>query len=389
MTVEATIERVRNFYEDEARSPKVVTSLDEIPFSFDMIGPEWMTAILCADVPGAKVTKVTLDEADDGTSNRRRIFLEYNAAGQAAGLPRSVFSKGSIGLLNRINLGLSGGAEAEVEFYDKIRPLVKADLPVPRFAKFEADTFKSIIVLDDMEGEVEFCRHWTPISREQIRSQLDLISTYHARFLEDPKINVNTTALVTWPDFFQAVVSYGHENATNAGLREADREGVVPKRLMSRFDEVWPATLFANEEHRRLPATLIHGDCHLKQWYIRKDTGTMGVSDWQCASFGHWSRDLAYMTATSLSVEDRRAWEGELVPEYREMMLSKGAAMPSLDETWLRYRQNMAGALSWWTGTLTPTKDQPDMQPRDTSLEFIKRLSHAMDDLDSIDACKG
>ena len=126
MTVEATIERVRNFYEDEARSPHIVTSLSEIPFSFDMIGPEWMTAIMCAGVPGARVTKVTLDEADDGTSNRRRIFLEYNDQGKAAGLPNSVFSKGSIGLLNRINLGLSGGAEAEVEFYDKIRPLVKA-----------------------------------------------------------------------------------------------------------------------------------------------------------------------------------------------------------------------------------------------------------------------
>lgn len=386
--VEAIIERVRSHYEQEARDPQVVTSLDQLPFSYEMIGPEWMTAIMCRDVPGAQVTEVGLDEADDGTSNRRRIFLKYNAAGEAAGLPRSVFSKGSIGLLNRINLGLSGGAEAEVEFYNKLRPYVEADLPVPRFAKFDRETFNSIIILDDIAGEVEFCRHWTPISHDQIRSQLDLIATYHARFLGDPAINAGTTALVTWPDFFQAVVAYGHEASTNAGLREADHAGVVPERIMARFDEVWPATLFANEEHRRLPATLIHGDCHLKQWFVRKATGTMGVTDWQCASWGHWSRDLAYMTATSLAIEDRRAWERDLVGEYIEMMRAKGADMPGFDEVWLRYRQNMAGALSWWTGTLTPTKDQPDMQPRETSLEFIKRLSHAMDDLDSIDACQ-
>lgn len=30
--------------------------------------------------------------------------------------------------------------------------------------------------------------------------------------------------------------------------------------------------------------------------------------------------------------------------------------------------------------------DQPDIQPRETSLEFIKRLSHGIDDLDSLDA---
>lgn len=388
MLVEKVIERIRSHYEDEGREPQVVTRLDQLPFSYEMIGPEWMSAIMCRDVPGAQVTEVTLDEADDGTSNRRRIFLAYNDAGEAAGLPQSVFAKGSIGLLNRINLGLSGGAEAEVEFYKKLRPFVDADIPIPRFANFDPETFNSIVILDDIASEVEFCRHWTPISRDQIRSQLDLISTYHARFLSDPELNARTTNLVTWPDFFQAVVAYGHEAATNEGLREADREGVVPKRIMDRFDEVWPATVFANEEHRRLPATLIHGDCHLKQWFIRKATGTMGVSDWQCASFGHWGRDLSYMTATSLTVEDRRAWEHDLVTEYIELMTSKGVEMPPFDEVWLHYRRNMAGALSWWTGTLTPTKDQPDMQPRDTSLEFIKRLSHAMDDLDAIDACQ-
>lgn len=62
--------------------------------------------------------------------------------------------------------------------------------------------------------------------------------------------------------------------------------------------------------------------------------------------------------------------------------------MPGFDEVRLRDRQDKAGALSWRTGTLAPSKDRPDVQPHDTSLEFIERPAHATDDLDSIDACQ-
>jgi hypothetical protein len=94
------------------------------------------------------------------------------------------------------------------------------------------------------------------------------------------------------------------------------------------------------------------------------------------------------MTATCLAVEDRRRWERDLVAYYLDRMAASGAEVLDFDQTWLRYRQNMVQALSWWTGTLAPTEDQPDMQPRDTSLEFIKRLAHAIDDLDALDACR-
>ena len=379
------IDRIRARYDEDKAVAREARALDEIPFSYEMIGPDWMTAVLCRSVPGARVTKVTLGEADEGTSSRRAIYLEYNEAGARAGLPRSVFCKSSHSVLHRINLGLSGAAFSEVTFYNTLRPLVEVDAPEPYFANFDPETFNSIIVLRNMEEEVEFCRHWTPISREQIRSQLDLISTFHARFLEDAEINARTVPLATWSKFYAAVESYGHEAATNEGFLLA--EEVIPARLYKRFPEVWPAQKWANDLHDRLPATLIHGDCHLKQWYIRRSTGGMGLTDWQCASFGHWSRDLAYMTATSLTVEDRRAWDRELVAEYIEMMKSKGVDMPSFDETFLRYRQGMVGSLSWWTGTLAPTKDQPDMQPRDTTMEFIKRLAHAVDDLDGLDVC--
>lgn len=53
------------------------------------------------------------DKLLSGTSNRRRIFMTWNEAGQKAGLPKSVFCKGSADLINRLVLS-SWGTLTEV-----------------------------------------------------------------------------------------------------------------------------------------------------------------------------------------------------------------------------------------------------------------------------------
>jgi hypothetical protein len=58
----------------------------------------------------------------------------------------------------------------------------------------------------------------------------------------------------------------------------------------------------------------------------------------------------------------------------------------TFDQTLLIYRQQLLAALAMWTSTLTPAPGSPDMQPAETSLEFIKRMSHAIDDLDALDS---
>ena len=137
--------------------------------------------------------------------------------------------------------------------------------------------------------------------------------------------------------------------------------------------------------HGELPRTFIHNDTHLKNWYIAGES-QMGLNDWQTACKGHWSRDLAYTLATSLTVENRRTWEDELLKHYREQFAAVSGVNLSPDEIQLRYRQQMISVLSMWTVTFAPKENAPDMQPEDTCVEFIQRISTAVDDLDSIDS---
>lgn len=378
--------KIRELYEREEQAGRYATAPGDIPFSYSRITPEWLTHHICRGHLGARVTSFRLDEKDDGTSNRQRIFLTYNDAGNAARLPPSVFCKASQGLLNRINLALSGGTHAEVTFYNKVRPLLSLNIPRCLLATYDPESFNSIIMLEDIGAEVAFCNHATPMTEAEVAGQIELLAGMHGQFFDKPRYTPATLGLWTWPQFFYAVVSYGHEQATNNGFLAA--ESVIPPRLFKRFKEIWPATCFAVDQHKTLPATLLHGDCHLKQWFKGPAPGQMGVSDWQCATFGSWARDIAYVMATSSAIGDRRRWERDILKHYLGCLARTGAAAPGFDEAWLRYRQNMVSVLSWWTGTLTPTEDQPDMQPRETSLEFIKRITHAIDDLDALAVCR-
>ena len=54
------------------------------------------------------------------------------------------------------------------------------------------------------------------------------------------------------------------------------------------------------------------------------------------------------------------------------------------DEAWMHYRQQLMTVLTWWAVTLTPPEGLPDMQPRDITLEFLRRITTAMDDVDTL-----
>jgi hypothetical protein len=66
---------------------------DDVPCSPNAITIEWLTAVLCSQIPGTAVTNVHVAPASSGTHERHRLLLTYNDAGQRAGLPASIFTK--------------------------------------------------------------------------------------------------------------------------------------------------------------------------------------------------------------------------------------------------------------------------------------------------------
>jgi hypothetical protein len=378
MKVTERFATVKRLFEIERSSNKMVTGADEIPITYDRITDEWLTNTICRTTPGAVVVSHELDAPDEGTSNRRRIFLKYNEQGTKAGLPVSVFCKATQSLANRYILGLTGCAEGEVHFYNNVRSTLDVEAPVGFFANVNMDSLNSIVVLNDLANEVEFCDHRTEMTIERARSQMVLLAKLHGRFFQDPELGRYQTV----ENFAQTMVNeIDLEKSHEHGMEMA--ESVIPAGFYVRKAEIWPAILRSYEVHTKLPRTLIHGDVHLKNWYVAAN-GEMGLSDWQCCAQAHWSRDLAYTISTALTVENRRAWEADLIRYYLELLAAQGVPVPSFDEAMFLYRQQLVAALPMWTGTLGASASAPDMQPQATSVEFVKRIAHAIDDLDAL-----
>ena len=378
---------IRERFAAEERANRVPRTAADLPRTYESITPEWLGAVLCAGHPGAHVLSFELGPPDEGTSSRRRITrIEYDATGRAAGLPSSVFCKGSLALANRYILALNGGIEAEVTFYSRVRPKLAIEAPRALHARFDPRSFNSIIVMEDMTDQVRFLRCDDTLSRARAESQLRLLATVHGAYYQSAELERSLAPFRTWEEFFTVTAEEaGFRDSCARGFRAA-RE-VIPERLFKREAEVWPATLACVARHSEMPRGLIHSDVHLGNWYLAP-SGELGVQDWQCTSRGNWSRDVAYALSTSLTTEDRRAWERDLLRSYLELLAeaSNGRARVPFEDAFRCYRQQLFAALAWWTGTLGQPPEAPAMQPPAVSLTFIGRMARAIDDLDALDA---
>jgi len=78
----------------------------------------------------------------------------------------------------------------------------------------------------------------------------------------------------------------------------------------------------------------VHGDYRLDNLLF--GDGVWAV-DWQTLSLALPARDLAYLVATSLSPEDRRAHERDVVAAYHRALLGYGVADYPLELCWEDY----------------------------------------------------
>ena len=251
------VDYIRQCCEEEAKNHPVPRKYGDIPISYDAITTEWLTATLAPKSTSAAVKKFTLGPKDDGSSNRRRIEIEWEGV-DADKFPRSVFCKAAHSANNRIILSV-GGTYSEVCFYNEIRPTIDIEAPVAYFADYNPKSWAAMIMLKDMGSGTHFCTHKTSLTKDQFAEQITILAKLHGQFYESKKPFFQR--LIQYKDRFQNLVDVGIEEACRNGFREA-KSGITP-RLFAREAEIWPATLKSVQRNASLPQTTVHGDVHL------------------------------------------------------------------------------------------------------------------------------
>jgi hypothetical protein len=357
----------------------------EIPRSPGEIDAGWLTAALGSRVPGVRVSSVKLISSSVGTTTRGVLEVAFEDARHAAGLPARLFVKCTATVAQRLMLGLGGFIEGEVEFYSNVRPMLEIEAPVGYFAALDPRSWRSVVVMEDVVSR-RGARFWQPsttIGRREAEELLAQVARWHGALWDQPQ-------LAAWPwlktpaDRMRVIESLiGVADRTSAGARRA--RTVIPRALRGRENALYEGLRRWMQIASRGPRTYLHGDLHVANTY-RTGAGRVGIVDWQGSLQGCWAHDFAHILATALEIEERRAWERDLLDLYLARLVAAGGGALHPRVAWLAYRHALFYPYFAWTYTIGRSRLQPAFQPADVSLKLLERIAAAICDLDSLGA---
>ncbi len=330
-------------------------------------------AAVLSRVMGTTVRSVRVLGSDAGTSSRARLVLT------GKDVPDSVFVKITAKTAATRLMGELGRlGHTEVLFYTQLAPQL-VGIPYAYGAAFDAWTGRYLLVLEDLPAEsCEFPDTLHPLTPDQASLILELLANLHATFWERlPRSGRGPLGWLYTPS--GDVTSLLTGSLMHASI----------KRLAERTDIPVSSGAFIADNYRAVaalidnpPHTVMHGDAHPGNMYFYG--GKAGLLDWQAVRRGHPSRELAYTLITSLTPEDRRATQRELLDDYRRALTAAGGPELDRDDLWLRFRQ---GALYAYVAPLI-TAGMGGMQVENIAMEGLRRGVEALDDLETVAALK-
>jgi hypothetical protein len=334
---------------------------------------EAIDASLLSKVMSSTVRSVTVLDSDAGTSSRARLALTGDD------VPETVFVKITAQTAATRLMGELGRlGDTEVRFYSQLAPELNG-VPKAYGTAFDSWTGRYLLVLEDLPADsCEFPDTLHPLSIDQAGLIVELLAVLHATFWN--RLPQDGRGPLGWL-------------YTPSGDVTSLLTGLLMKTSIKRLSERTTIPVengrFIADNYRAVaavidtpPHTVMHGDAHPGNVYFRD--GKAGLLDWQAVRRGHPSRELAYTLITSLTPEDRRTGQRDLLDDYRRALAAAGGPDLDHDDLWLRYR---LGALYAYTATLI-TAGMGGMQVEDIAMEGLRRSVEALDDLETVAALK-
>ena len=347
-------------------------------YGFDSITVNDLTRILAVDNPSARIEKIAVQPVSAGTTDRARLALSWNAAGRDAGLPSTLFAKGTASTLSsRIIVSTFGLSDYEARFYNQIYPTVSELTLTPYIAR-SGRGGRFLIVMEDLsiDDRVHFFHASEDAPLAHVENIIDSLATLHGRFWDSPRFRTDLKWVTPYTG--RAGNSLAQPTlrlVTKKFLRDHPDLPESVRRLTqlyvdnrNAFDRVW----------ERLPATLTHGDPHLGNTFTRAD-GSSGFYDWQVIHKMSGFRDIAYFLGASVPTELRRTHEKDLLNRYRDKLDESGGEAPSFAEAFDTYRLLV---MESWIATYTTTAIG-GMQEKEATDRAMARCIAALVDLDT------
>lgn len=346
------------------------TTRMRLPMTLEEVTPDWLSQALSTRFPGVRVASATRDAERAGTSTSARFALTYASNGGHADLPATVYVKGGFDPVMRRRVWAALIQEAR--FYAELAQDAPVNIPLAYFAGIDEEERQGVLILEDMtRRKVRFGHATDYVSPDLAAAILEGQAKLHARFWND----VRLPGYRAWAEPQRTYLRYlyrpKHWNEV-----QARSYGDMMRKVLPSPEQclTWLEAMWAHDD-ARIP-TLVHGDCHGGNLFFEADSSP-GFLDWQCTFPGTPGHDHAEMLLSSLTIDDRRANERDLIAHYRKELVARGVEdAPSFDSLFLSYRQNIMHMMA--SSVMNPY----DMQTQEVTDTTARRSLQAALDLD-------
>lgn len=311
-----------------------------IPARVDEITVDWFNAAVAASSPGvfAPVTAVSIEHFADGVGilgELARLSLTY--ADGASG-PETVVAKCASPLPENQFLGVAMGFYLrEINFYREVADRVDITVPRPYHAAADPSGVPFVLLIEDVVGAT------TPdqlggISAEQADRIIGTIVPLHAQFWG----RTDELDRMAWLPPMNNEMYKGGQAMADARFPEfADHFGArLDAASLGEIERVCARYIELLDHSAAVGApTFTHTDCRAENYLFGGPRGDDAVTviDFQLSTrhIGMW--DVANLVAGSMTTDDRRRHERDLVAGYVDRVVAGGIDY-SLEQALHEYR---------------------------------------------------
>jgi thiamine kinase-like enzyme len=265
--------------------------------------------------------------------------------------------------------------QREIGFYRDIGQDVGIPVPACYYSELREESNYFVMLLEDLAPGIP-SDQVTGTDRETSREVIEQFAKLHAKWWNSDKLEDYGWAkwLIQETPISDALALF-EESMKQA--EETGRFDAYPemKRLMP-----FLPPLFRIDPAPPLPFTLTHGD-------LRSDNiiqpspqgGRFAVIDWQLAGIGDPVNDIARWLVQSISIEDRRDTEKELLKLYHDRLLEYGVKNYSYKKFINNYKTNLIVVLLMFSMSMDSV-DQSSDRAKALFHQFYSRLDSALVD---------
>ncbi len=315
-----------------------------VPDTLDQaLSAEWLTAALQPPFPGIEVTAVMPGPVVDRISTNARFSIE-----SADGLSLNLCVKGYFNDIGR-QARYIGAPEAG--FYRDLAAATGVRTLRSVYSDIDPATQHGVVITEDVAAQgATFLDGNSPYTPDQTAETLNEFARLHAATWSDPRY-----ADVRWLDPRLGRVLEVWGEPTTVDIIDRNLNGANGKGVP---EEVRHAQRLVDTYRTLAPSgewCVIHGDAHVGNLVLDKH-GTASLVDWQLVQRGMWYLDVGYHIASTLTVDERRRNERDLLRHYLDALASHGVTPPQWEDAWHAIADGMLHGFFLWGIT---TKVEP------------------------------